>query len=63
MKKCVIIAVKLWSKIYDDEKEVYLNMGIWEFAKEILGIDYRETEDVDSMVLDIEEIEVLELER
>lgn len=63
MKKCVKIAVKLWSKIYDDEKEVYLNMGIREFAKEILGIDYRETEDVDSMVLDIEEIEVLELER
>jgi hypothetical protein len=63
MKKCVKISVNLWSKGDADEKEIYINMGIREFAKEILGIDYRETEDVDAIDLDIEEIEVLELER
>ena len=63
MKKCLKISAKLWSKAINDEKEVYIEMGIREFAKQVLGIDYRETEDVDSIDLEIEEIEIFEKER
>ena len=61
MKKMVKIEVKLWQKGIDDEKMVYLDIDLQEFAKKILGIDYVETEDTTSISLDIEEIEVNEL--
>ena len=61
MKKMVKIEVTLWQKGIDDEKMVYLDIDLQEFAKKILGIDYVETEDTTSISLDIEEIEVNEL--
>ena len=61
MKKMVKIEVHLWQKGIDDEKMVYLDIDLQEFAKKILGIGYSETEDTTSISLDIEEIEVNEL--
>ena len=62
MKKVLKIEVKLWEKAMDDLKTVYLDVSLQEFAKRLLGIDYRETEDVDSIELEIEEINLLEIE-
>lgn len=62
MKKVLKIEVKLWEKAINDEKTVYLDVGLQEFAKRLLGIDYKETEDVDSIELEIEEINLLEIE-
>ena len=62
MKKMLKIEVKLWEKAIDDEKTIYLDVSLQEFAKRLLGIDYRQTEDVDSIDLQIEEIAVLEVE-
>ena len=60
MAKGLKINVKLNNRYFNEEKEVFVNVDIKEFAKAFLGIDYSDTENVKSIDLEIEEVEIKE---